>query len=333
MRHPSPLPLTLLPDGRVSWLAWVLVPLLGVGLLACEPAPSTEAGPASSAASTDASAAGTELPVDADFLTADVWNDGQAEVAFYQIERTQDHYGRPADQSFLAGTYLVKQEFSREAMSKVTDGSGVSAFKSALFYEFESGSYQYKRNWVVNARQSDLAPLKQSFTSFDWCSNRFEEMRYAAEGSVEYEMRSDDYGNAERTLDGAPDAVPPALVPLLVRSLSLEGDASATFSVLRPDAEPVSVTATHDGTEPLEVAGRQRKAERITLTYDAPVASPVGEQTGTTETYWLGTGGARLLLKMSGDDGRYTMTLVEELRTPYWRENLWPTLDRVSERP
>lgn len=329
MRHLMSFPPILSSAGRISWLAWLLVPLLGVSLLACEPAPSTEAGPASNAAS----ASGTELPVDTDFLTADVWNDGQAEVAFYQIERTQDQYGRSADQSFLAGTYLVKQEFSREEMSKVTDGSGVSAFKSALFYEFESGSYQYKRNWVVNARQSDLAPLKQSFTSFDWCSNRFEEMRYAADGSVEYEMRSDDYGNAERAMDGAPDAVPPALVPLLVRSLALEDDPSATFSVLRPDAAPVSVTATHEGTEPLEVAGRQRKAERITLTYDAPVASPVGEQTGTTETYWLGTGGARLLLKMSGDGGRYTMTLVEELRTPYWSENLWPKLDRVTERP
>jgi hypothetical protein len=331
MRHPISFPSTFSPYGRVSWLAWLLVLLLSVSLLACEPAPSTEAGPSSNAAST--SAAGTDLPVNTDFLTAEVWNDGQAEVAFYQIERTQNQYGQPADQSFVAGTYLVKQEFSREAMSKVTDGSGVSAFKSALFYEFESGSYQYKRNWVVNAQQSDLAPLKQSFTSFDWCSNRFEEMRYAADGSVEYEMRSDDYGNAERVLDGASDAVPPALVPLLVRGLALEADGSSTFSVLRPDGEPVNVTTTHEGTEPLEVAGRQRKAERITLTYDAPVASPVGEQTGTTETYWLGTGDARLLLKMSGDGGRYTMTLIEELRTPYWSENLWPRLDRVTERP
>jgi hypothetical protein len=37
-------------------------------------------------------------------------------------------------------------------MTKKTDGSGVPAFKYALFYELESGSYQYKRNWVVNAR-------------------------------------------------------------------------------------------------------------------------------------------------------------------------------------
>ncbi len=331
MRSSIPFSPILSSDGHISWFTWILVLFLGISLLACEPAPSTEAGPASN--ESPAPVSGSELPVDPDFLTADLWNDSQAEVAFYQIERTQNQYGQAADQSFLAGTYLVKQEFSREAMSKVTDGPGVSTFKYALFYEFESGSYQYKRNWVVNARQSDLAPLKQSFTSFDWCSNRFEEMRYAADGSVDYEMRSDDYGNAERTLDGAPDAVPPALVPLLVRSLSLEGDASATFSVLRPDAAPVTVTATHNGTDPLEVAGRQRKAERITLTYDAPVASLVGEQTGTTETYWLGTGGARLLLKMSGDDGRYTMTLVEELRTPYWRENLWPKLERVTERP
>ena len=42
---------------------------------------------------------------------------------------------------------------------------------------------------------------------------------------------------------------------------------------------------------------------------------------------------ARLLLKLEGETGRYRMTLVEHLRTPYWRENLWPRLARVSQRP
>ena len=35
-----------------------------------------------------------EAITDAAFLTGDLWNDGQAEVAFYQIERTRNQYGQ-----------------------------------------------------------------------------------------------------------------------------------------------------------------------------------------------------------------------------------------------
>lgn len=295
----------------------------------------TDASNASDTSSVAGAPAGTELPTDRAFLTADLWNDGRAEVAFYRVERSRDQYGRAADQSFVVGTYLVKHRFSRDAMTKVTDESGVSAFKYALFYELESGSYQYKRNWVVNARQEDLAPLKESFTSFDWCSNRFHEFTYASDGRVGYEMRSDDYGNAERTLDvgdARADAVPSSLVPLLVRSLDLT-ERERAFHVVRADGDPVAATARLDGTETVSTPGGAIPTERVVVTYDAPVASPVGEETGTTETYWRASDGDRRLVKLSGDDGRYEMTLVEHLRTAYWNENLWPRLERIDARP
>ena len=41
----------------------------------------------------------------------------------------------------------------------------------------------------------------------------------------------------------------------------------------------------------------------------------------------------RLLLKLESQKGRYRMTLVEHLRTPYWEENLWSRLQRVTSRP
>ena len=61
--------------------------------------------------------------------------------------------------------------------------------------------------------------------------------------------------------------------------------------------------------------------------------SLIGEETDASETYWRGTDPARLLLKIEGETGRYRMTLVEQLRTPYWRENLWPRLTQVTQRP
>jgi len=272
-----------------------------------------------------------EAQTDADFLTGGVWNDGQAEVAFYRVQRSHDQYDRPNVQTFMVGTYLVKHRFSPEAMSKVTDGSGVSAFKSALFYELESGSYQYKRNWVVNARQSDLRPIKHSFTSFDWCSNQYREWAFHPDGTVERRMRSDDYGNTHRTFEGTKAAVPPALLPLLVRSLLFDGQDMQSVDVLKRDGSTVPAAARIEGTETVDTPAGEIEAERIRVTYEGTVPSMIAEETPGPETYWRGMGEERRLVKVAGEG--YTMTLVEHLRTPYWQENLWPRLERVSERP
>ena len=271
---------------------------------------------------------------DADYLTAERWNDGRAEVAFYRVERTRDHYGRPRPQEFLVGTYLVKHRFSPAEMTKQTDGSGVSSFKYALFYELESGSYQYKRNWVVNARQRDLRPYKQSFTSFDWCSNQYRELAFVPDGPIEVRMRSDDYGNRRTTLEPRAQSYPPAQIPLLVRGLDVEATDTLSFAVAVADsATHVPARAVHEGRDSVQTPAGTFAAERITVTYEAPVPSPIGETSATRETYWVGTTPQRRLLRVAAASGRYRMTLVEHLRTAYWRENLWPMLARVEERP
>jgi len=271
---------------------------------------------------------------DASYLTGDLWNDGQAEVAFYRVERTRNQYGEPEDQAFTAGTYLVKHQFSPEEMTKVTDGGGVSSFKSALFYEFESGSYEYKRNWVVNARQSDLRPYKQSFTSFDWCSNLYRELTFTPDGSIEVRTRSDDYGNRRADFDSQPNSYPPAQIPLLVRGLDFSKTDTVSFSVAVADsAAHVPARAVLMGTETVETEAGDFETERIAVSYDAAVPSMIGETSAATEMYWRGTGPDRLLVKMEAESGRYRMSMVEHLRTPYWKENLWPKLARVSERP
>lgn len=271
---------------------------------------------------------------DASYLTGDLWNDGQAEVAFYRVERTRNQYGEPEEQAFTAGTYLVKHQFSPEEMTKVTDGGGVSSFKYALFYEFESGSYEYKRNWVVNARQSDLRPYKQSFTSFDWCSNLYRELAFTPDGPIEVRKRSDDYGNRRAEFDSQPNSYPPAQIPLLVRGLDFSETDTVSFSVAVADSGAhVPARAALMGTDTVETEAGRVETERIAVSYDAAVPSMIGETSAATETYWRGTGPDRLLVKMEAESGRYRMSLVEHLRTPYWKENLWPKLARVEERP
>lgn len=276
-----------------------------------------------------------EAITDTAFLTGDAWNDGQAEVAFYQVERTRNQYGEEAEQSFLVGTYLVKHDFDPAAMAKarVEAEDAVSTFKYALFYEFESGSYQFKRNYVVNATQADLTPLKASFTSFDWCSNLYRELAFQPDGTVDQLMRSDDYGNSAGSFDSQPHAYPIEVIPLLIRGLDFSDTGEHTFSIILPEGDYVQARARLEGTDTVDLVSGPTEAERIVLTYDTSVSSLIGEETDESETYWRGTDPLRLLLKMESATGRYRMTLVEELRTPYWSENLWPRLERVTTRP
>lgn len=269
------------------------------------------------------------------FLTQELWNDGQAEIAFYRVDRSINQYGEPEDQSFLVGTYLVKHDFDPEAMAKARPNATgtVSTFKSALFYEFESGSYEYKRNWVVNSRQSDLRPVKASFSSFDWCSNIYREMAFGLNGRVQALMRSDDYGNAGDTFGFRENAFPVHTMPMLVRSLDFSNSEELEFLMMTQDGDYIQTRARLAGAETFTWPGGTSEAERIEITYAREVPSMIGESTDLQETWWRGTDDARLLLGMQSGSGRYRMTLVEHLRSPYWDENLWPRLERVSERP
>lgn len=270
--------------------------------------------------------------LDTSFLTSALWDDGQAEMAFYEVTRRHNVYGERADVRFTVGTYVVKHDYAPAEQTKATgELEGVSAFKSSLFYEFESGSYEYKRNYVVNARQADLRPFKESFTSYDWCSNRYREVAVGPDEQVHTLMRSDDYGNSDASFAYRAGAVTPAQLPLVARGLDFSAAEAHTLHLLLDDGTFVATEArlideaTFDGPEGAV------PAERVQFTYEAPVPSMISDREVTEETYWRGTDDARLLLKLEGAD--YTMTLIEQVRSPYWSENVWNRLERVAERP
>lgn len=279
--------------------------------------------------------AAVESITDTAYLTASLWDDGEAEIAFYRVRRSRNQYGESEDQEFLVGTYLVKHDYDPEAEAKARpDAAGaVSAFKYALFYEFESGSYEYKRNHVVNARQSDLRPLKASFTSFDWCSNLYVEQTFGLDDRVDYLMRSDDYGNGQQSFDYEIGAFPPALVPLLVRGMDFEDAQELDFEVLLESGEVVSAIAERVEAAALETENGRYEAERIVVTYDGEVPSTFAEEADSVETYWRAAGEDRLLLAIEGASGRYEMGLIEAVRSPYWEENVYEELERVRTRP
>ena len=282
-----------------------------------------------------ATAAQADGLVDDAWLTSSYWDDGAAEIAFYEAERTRDQYGRPKGQSFPVGTYLVKHDFDprTEAKASGTSSDAVAAFKYAIFYEFESGAYQYKRSYVTNAAQASLAPLKTSLASFDWCSNLYREMAFRADGTVAALMRSDDYGNQETSFARPEGAYPFAQLPLLLRAFDFSSSKRLELRLLLDDGTTVGARAEMAGVERLETPAGTFETEKITLSYDGNVPSLVGERAEGVEHYWRSTGPGRHLVKLEAAGGRYRLTLVEELRSPYWRENFFPRLKNVTARP
>ena len=335
MSYPSPFSFSRF-DPRFSFsrfdLLLTLVLLTGSGLVLAGCSGSTNS-------SANADAAGASEITDAAYLAHSKWNDGQAEVAFYRVERSINQYGEKEDQVFMLGSYLVKHDFDPEAMSKAGEGASgrVPAFKFSQFYEFDSGSYQYKYNYVVNARRSDLRPIKHSFTSFDWCSNQYREMAFQPDGTVETLMRSDDYGNDAGTFDYRANAYTPSQIPLLVRALDFSEEAGSgttrSFSVVTREGEYVSAEAELAGTETVETAAGSFATDRIDVTYEEPVPSTIAAEPTEGETYWRAQDTLRHLIRQEGADGTYGMELVEKERLAYWSENVWTRLERVAERP
>jgi len=144
-------------------------------------------------------------------------------------------------------------------------------------------------------------------------------------------MRSDDYGNSDASFAYRAGAVTPTQLPLVARALDFSADATHTLHVLLDDGTYVAAEARHLGEATFDGPEGAVPAEQVQFAYDAPVPSMISDRDVTDETYWRGTGDARLLLKLEGAD--YTMTLIEQVRSPYWSENVWDRLERVTERP
>jgi hypothetical protein len=262
--------------------------------------------------------------LDVSYLTSEMWNDGLAEVAFYEVERSEDQYGRDTLQTFLVGTYLVKHDFDVRRQSKAHD-RGMPAFKYAAFYRFESGSYEYRRHYVANVSQADLRLVRSSFTSFDWCSNLYREIAVDTDLRVRAMRRSDDYGNDAWTYRLPRATVTPELVPILARASIVDAQAPVRFEVLELDGTTIAATLEHVRSDD--------ESDTFIVHYARPVTSPFGETSDMEETIVVGRSPFRPVLSIVSGTGRYRVRLIESVRSAYWEEDVFERLQRVDERP
>ncbi|MDH3197175.1 MAG: hypothetical protein OEO21_02950 [Candidatus Krumholzibacteria bacterium] len=107
------------------------------------------------------------------------WHDGKAELSGYALEVSR--YGQT--RKGTAVMIYVTEPFSDAKRVKVDDHTRnpadvVDVLKLNLVRDFQTGIYDYNTLVSVFSRTSDLAPLKVSFSSAEWCGHVYSEMRF-----------------------------------------------------------------------------------------------------------------------------------------------------------
>src|SRR5438552_4780173 len=124
------------------------------------------------------------------------WHDGRAEVDGYALTVTRYGHAR-AGRGVLI---FVTEPFSRSRQVKLDDpsrapGDAFEVLKLNLIRDFQTGIYDYHTmvSLFVDARA--FTPVKQAFTSAEWCGQVYEEIevhpgRIVARGSSYFEGES-----------------------------------------------------------------------------------------------------------------------------------------------
>ena len=138
----------------------------------------------------------------------ELWYDGQAEVNGYRWRGAR--YGELRTGEAVA--IFVTEPMGKEEHVKVDrpedyHGAVLTVMKLNLVRDFQTGLYDYNTMTSVFVGVDDLRPLKQTFSSAEWCGQVYEELDVRAQG-VALDVRSYFQGESERrTLPSRPDGL------------------------------------------------------------------------------------------------------------------------------
>jgi len=305
---------------------------------------------------------GTEPALDRAFLSLPRWDDGLAELAYYELSDTGAE--SPQGEGRLALSILVKHRIDRTTGSKIGDEAKmVDAFFPIFLYDLADpgGPVPVRRFFSGQARQRDLAPLDSSVVEVSATDQCGAILLMAPDG------RFPDVRNCHvRRPPPLPQVSDPTaddsarapylvhLVPLVIRALALPGEvgeADETTSaagpvgplgelpIRLPDGRVTTATVRYDGRETLATADGEHTCDRFEVTYERPASDPWGDLLPTSllgplpevETYWRDIGEHHQIVRMEA--GGKTLTLIEEIRAPHWSEDFYPRLQRVTGVP
>jgi hypothetical protein len=196
---------------RVVKIAFLLLAALLLGWIALR-GPIAGTGPAAGPGPASASAH------DPDF--GSWWHDGKAELNGYRLGIAR--YGEARrGQAVLV---YVTEPFSESKRVKVDDaernpGDTFDALKLNFVRDFQTGIYDYNTMASLFVRSDSFEPVKETFSSAEWCGQVFHELVFHESGiSGRYSSYFEDESGESR-LDSKPDGVVEDNLFILLRGL------------------------------------------------------------------------------------------------------------------
>ncbi len=148
------------------------------------------------------------------------WQDGHAELSGYAWTVTR--YGQPRNGWAVA--IYVTEPFSKSKQVKADNptrkpADTFEAFKLNLARDFQTGVYDYNTMASVFVDSARFSPVKETFTSAEWCGHVYEEMLFAP-GRISQQVFSYFEGeSASQTLKPMADGVIEDNLFILLRGL------------------------------------------------------------------------------------------------------------------
>ncbi len=281
------------------------------------PDPGSGAGPRTHAAAVQAPA----LALRSDFAAHPIWDDGRAEVNLYEAVEIRYGEQRPAQVAQI----VVKEDLLPGSWVKADDWrqpGTVPVLKLNWVLDIPTGVYSYRQMVSVFLRRDDLALVKETLTSHEWCGNTWKGLQ-ATPGGLRLEYRTYWEGEAEgsRALDWPAGAIAADSLPLLVRALPL--DAAAARPVHLGEA-PLGPTLIGSRVGPVAAARAVFTLQGVGPVPGMPVGSEgavVQVDTGPgTHRFWVEIRPPHRLLRWERPDGAI-YRLMRSRRLAYWDLN------------
>lgn len=281
----------------------------------------------------------TQAVMSTTFWSSERWNDGRAEIAFYELHIPQSR------EPVLAGSILAKHRLDRDTLLKVgaDDPEGEEAWHWIFLYGLQAPTAgPTRRFFALDARRGDLQPWRFRAAESSWNGNCGYQVSLDEKELALHESGSScetllPLADLERSHPYEHPTYLRSQMLLLVRGLDFRRRSKHEIALLAA-GRPARARLELVGVERVRLPGGSEQAEKIAVVYSqAPRlradAAPPGlfGTAGRREIYWRSTGANRQILKMEGEG--YGLTLIEELRAKHWKEDFYPRLERVRRYP
>ena len=246
----------------------------------------------------------------ADWAMNKLWDDGLAEVAVYDAERTV--YGKQRYFEFTLIT--VKEEFNQEFNVKTDDYSRPDLFTVMKVNQFcriptENYPYHYLTSVFIQ-REQPWALHKLTTSSQEWCGNTFKAITAKNDHFNQfYTSYFDGQGEGNRKLPK--DILAEDQLPYTLRSLQFKD--SLTFKV-----NVLETQQTNKAGEPVIYQDALVNSGKIMLNKESSWLVEVKLAADKTNRYWFAKAYPNQLLQQETWDGR-NLKLKNISRYAYWQ--------------